>query len=71
MVLLLFRYERVTVLSARFWLAIWGVVLIGWLGFILRYQYKKIPDLHKQRQRQDEFKKYLPSNHKNKKIKKH
>ena len=60
MVLVWFRYERVHVLSARFWLLIWFIGLVTWLVFIFKYQIKVIPKSRLELQKTKEFNKYLP-----------
>lgn len=59
-VLVWFRYERVSILSARFWLFIWFVGLIVWLVFILKFQLKKVPEIMEKSKQRREFEKYLP-----------
>ena len=60
LILTWFRYERVNILSARFWLLVWFVGLIVWLAFVLKYQFKTVPAARQQLQKTQEFKKYLP-----------
>ena len=55
-----FRYERVYVLSARFWLLVWLLGLVFWLALILKYQIKNIPPAREKSQRTNDFNKYLP-----------
>ena len=57
--LLFFNYEIIPFFSARFWLAIWGVVMIVWLYFIL-INLKRIKTIKNENTREDELKKYLP-----------
>jgi len=59
-VLVWFRAERVHILSARFWLAIWLVGLLVWLYFILRYQFKVVPKAKEQLDQRQTFNQYLP-----------
>ena len=54
------RYERVQILSARFWLIIWLAILIIWLYPILKYQFKVVPEAKKNSEEKKLFKKYLP-----------
>jgi len=60
LVLTWFRYERVYVFSARFWLLLWFIGLVSWLTIIFRYQFKTIPQLREKKQKTREFNKYLP-----------
>ncbi|MFA5029878.1 MAG: hypothetical protein WC518_04080 [Patescibacteria group bacterium] len=55
-----FRYERVFILAARFWLLLWLIVLVIWLVFIWRYQFKVVPQARKQSEFRKIFNKYLP-----------
>lgn len=57
--LLFFNYEIIPFFSARFWLAIWGMVMVIWAYFILR-NLKKIKLTKSENSREDELKKYLP-----------
>jgi len=59
LLLLFFNYELVPFFSARFWLAIWMVVMIVWFGFIIK-KLKNIPLQKKQREQEKELKKYIP-----------
>ena len=59
-VIVWFRYERVYVLSARFWLLVWLIGLVVWLAFILKYQLKVIPQARAKLQKTQDFNKYLP-----------
>jgi len=56
---LFFNYENAIFFSARFWLALWLIIMIIWLVFILK-GLKQIP-LQKQKLSQEQiYKKYLP-----------
>jgi len=58
-VLFFFNYERAAFLSARFWLALWVMVMIAWLIPIIK-SYRRI-SLQKQKiEKEQEFKKYIP-----------
>lgn len=54
-----FNYEIVPFFSARFWLAIWALVMIVWLFFIIK-KLKVIPRQKKEQAKNEELKKYLP-----------
>jgi cbb3-type cytochrome oxidase subunit 3 len=58
-ILIFFNYERAAFLSARFWLALWLIVMILWLIPIFK-AYRLIPLRKKEREQEQEFKKYLP-----------
>lgn len=55
-----FKYERIQVLAARFWLVIWLVITIGWLVKIYFYQNKTLAQAKKQAENRQLLKKYLP-----------
>lgn len=57
--LLFFNYEIIPFFSARFWLAIWGLVMVFWAYFILK-TLKRIKTTKTEHSREDELKKYLP-----------
>jgi len=59
LILLFFNYEMVPFFSARFWLAIWIIIMLGWLIYILK-SLKTIPTQKKNREAEKELKKYLP-----------
>ena len=54
------RYERVHILSARFWLVIWLAAAGWWLYTIIKYQLKVVPQAQKQAENRKMFQKYLP-----------
>lgn len=54
-----FNYEMVPFFSARFWLAIWALVMLVWLILILK-RLKNIPLQKKKHEEENEIKKYLP-----------
>ncbi len=58
-ILFFFNYERAAFLSARFWLALWVMVMIAWLIPIIK-SYRRVPLQKKQRDQEQEFKKYIP-----------
>ncbi len=59
LLLFFFSYQRAPFLSARFWLAIWGISAIIWLIFLL-LEIKKIPLKRQQLEKDQAFRKYLP-----------
>jgi hypothetical protein len=58
-VLFFFNYERAAFLSARFWLALWVIVMIAWLIPIIK-SYRRVPLQKKKIEKEQEFKKYIP-----------
>lgn len=59
LILFFFNYELVPFFSARFWLALWAMVIIVWFVFILK-KLKIIPIQKKAQEEEKEMKKYLP-----------
>jgi len=59
LIILFFNYEMVPFFSARFWIAIWAIVMLVWLVFIIK-KIKTIPLQKKQKEHEQELKKYLP-----------
>ena len=59
LLLLFFNYEFVPFFSARFWLGFWVIIMIIWLGFILK-SLGKIGTQRKKLEKERELKKYLP-----------
>lgn len=53
------NYELIPFLSARIWLVLWLVIMLGWLIFILK-RLKNIPETKKQLAKDQELKKYIP-----------
>ena len=54
-----FRYETIPFLSARFWLALWFILIIGWLYFILK-DLKGLDEKREEEKKRKEKEKYLP-----------
>ncbi|MFA5023904.1 MAG: hypothetical protein WC523_03030 [Patescibacteria group bacterium] len=59
LILLFINYEMVPFFSARFWLALWIIIMLIWLIYILK-NLKTIPAQKKNREAEKELKKYLP-----------
>lgn len=53
-------YENVPVFAARLVLPILIIVFLVWLGFALRYRFKKIPKIKNDLLQKKHLKKYLP-----------
>ncbi|MDP2586239.1 MAG: hypothetical protein Q8P32_00490 [Candidatus Komeilibacteria bacterium] len=60
LILMFFKQQRVPYLGMRFWLALWLVICLVWLAFILKFIFKEIPRIKEERKKQAEIKKYLP-----------
>jgi hypothetical protein len=56
---LFFSYELLPILSARFWLLLWGAGAAFWLYFIGKVVIK-IPLLREQKIQEAEYRKYIP-----------
>ncbi len=54
------RYERVQILSARFWLIVWLIVTLIWLYPIVKYYLKVVPEAKKRSEEKKLYSKYLP-----------
>lgn len=57
---LFFSWQGVVLLSARFLLLIWLIVLVVWLGFIVKYFMLDVPHLRKNIDEKRAFNKYIP-----------
>ncbi|MBP6942707.1 MAG: hypothetical protein KBB55_01535 [Candidatus Buchananbacteria bacterium] len=56
-----FRYERVSLLSSRIILVVLLILMLVWLGYIIKYQVKVVPVAKKQREEQRLRAKYIPA----------
>lgn len=59
LLLFFFAYEGVPFLSVRFLYILWAVGMLAWLIFI-SLDFRKIPEIKKQREEKKEFQKYIP-----------
>lgn len=59
LLLLFFNYERVPFLSARFWMGLWLLMMIGWMIPLIK-GLTAIPQKKKEREQEKEMKKYIP-----------
>lgn len=59
-VYLFFAWQGAALLSARFWLLIWLIATLVWLGFILKYLVIEAPKKRKEIDRKRDFEKYIP-----------
>jgi len=55
-----FRQENVSILSYRFWMAIWVVTAGLWLGSIISYTVRRIPAIKAENKERELREKYLP-----------
>jgi len=58
-ILFFFNYEMVPFFAARFWIALWVIIMIVWFILIFK-NLKKIPLAKKTLEAEKELKKYLP-----------
>ena len=56
-----FNYELIPFFSSRFWYPLWVIVMAVWLYFIFKLL-KTIPEKIKQKEKEAEYSKYIPSN---------
>lgn len=68
-ILYFFRYERIPLLSSRFWLIIWLILFVGWAGYIIHIRFRKVPEVVSDKKQKEEFEKYLPTKKKRRKKK--
>lgn len=59
-ILLFFRYEETPFFGARFWFLLWVLMIILWVGFLLRYFFRIVPEKQKRLFEQRQREKYLP-----------
>ncbi|MGI6373784.1 MAG: hypothetical protein ACOX0C_00305 [Patescibacteria group bacterium] len=59
LILFFLNYETIPFFSARFWLLIWGIVMIVWAVFIVKF-FRKINASRGEGSKAAEFEKYLP-----------
>jgi len=60
LVYLFFAWQKITLLAGRFWLLIWLLTVIIWLGFIGRYMFFEAPKLRAEIEKKRKFEKYIP-----------
>jgi len=59
-VYLFFAWQKITLLAGRFWLLIWLLTVIIWLGVIGRYMFFKAPKIRTEIEKKRKFEKYVP-----------
>jgi len=55
-----FKSQRTPYLGMRIWLAVWLIICLVWLGFIIKYLLFTVPKAKKAALEKKEFEKYLP-----------
>lgn len=60
LILLFFRYEQAPILSSRYWMVLWGFVLLSVVGRRLWELKEKVPAAVAEYERQRRLAKYLP-----------
>jgi len=55
-----FRYEAIPFLGGRFWVLIWIIIGIIWLGYLIWYFQKVLPKQKQALEQKNKLKKYLP-----------
>lgn len=58
-ILFFFNYESAAFLASRFWVGIWLIIMILWILPIIK-SLRLVPVKKKQREQEQEFKKYIP-----------
>jgi hypothetical protein len=54
-----FRYEAIPILGGRFWILIWLITGVIWLGYLLHYYFTKIPQQLTELEQKQKKDKYL------------
>jgi amino acid transporter len=60
LVWIFFRQERVAFLAWRFWLFLWGAVVVIWAYHLVRYALKRMPEIKAEEAKRTALEKYLP-----------
>ncbi|KKR35393.1 MAG: hypothetical protein UT67_C0002G0017 [Candidatus Magasanikbacteria bacterium GW2011_GWA2_40_10] len=60
LVWMFFRQERVAFLAWRFWLLLWFVLTSIWVFRLVRYSFKRIPEIKAEEIKRANLEKYLP-----------
>jgi len=59
--ILLFFWQQVPYLSSRFWLVVWFLLVVVWVGFIIRYALFVAPKRRARLEEEKKYKQYLPT----------
>ena len=60
LVLFFFRQQSAPILGWRIWFLVWVVVLVIWIAMILRYYFKRVPQIRAEHAERQQKEKYLP-----------
>ncbi len=60
LVLFFFRQQSAPVLGWRIWFLIWGAAFVIWVAMILRYFFKRVPQIKAENAERRQKEKYLP-----------
>lgn len=66
LILFFFSFEQIQLFGARFWYPIWGIAVIVWGYYIVRFMKKEVPALKERSQRLEAQSRYLPTKKKRK-----
>lgn len=53
------RQERITFLAMRIWILLWLVILCVWLGKLIVYAVRRLPEIKREHAAKEEHEKYL------------
>lgn len=56
-------YEQTYLWGARFWLLVWGLGLLAWIGYLVNYILRVLPKTEEEYEEKMRIKKYLPKYH--------
>lgn len=56
-----FSYERIRLFGSRFWYLFWVIGLAIWVGFLIRFGRKTIPEMKRQESVREQLRKYFPT----------
>ena len=59
-VYVVFAWQGIALLAARFWILIIFLVLIVWIFFIAKHLFNKVPELRSEIDKKRDFEKYIP-----------
>ena len=59
LILVFLKQQRTPYLGMRIWLAVWILVCLVWLAFILKYIFIEVPKIKQQQKEKAEFYKYI------------
>lgn len=59
LILVFFKQSHIVYLGMRIWLALWLVIAVVWLGFIVKYYLVEVPKIRKEIEQKEQLRKYL------------